>query len=320
MRERPREGTILIALGGNAILRCSDRGTAKEQFNNIRESCKHILEIIKLGYRVVITHGNGPQVGNLLIQHENAKEIVPPQPLDILVAMTQGQIGYMIQQTLENLMRKEGLNIPVITVITQVLVHKNDPNFKNPSKPVGPFYTEEEAKERMREGYLIKKVTPKGDRVYRRVVPSPDPVTIVEGEAIKKLVESGVVVIASGGGGIPVINEDAELRGIEAVVDKDLAGERLAEIVNADVMLILTDVDKVKLNYGKPNEKDIDVMTVSEAERYLREGHFLPGSMEPKVRACIRFIRAGGKRAIIAALDKAVEALNGKAGTTIIPD
>ena len=307
--------TIVIALGGNAIKKAEEEGTAEQQLRNVKITCKHILEIIKRGYRVVITHGNGPQVGNLLIQQEEASKLVPPQPLDILGAMTQGQIGYMLQQTLINYLREEKLNIPVATIITQVLVDKDDPDFNNPSKPVGPFYTRKEAEKLIEEkGYIIKKVKP-GRKAYRRVVPSPDPIEIIEKDVIKMLVEAGFIVIASGGGGIPVIDQNGQLRGVEAVIDKDLAGERLAEIVDADIFLILTDVEKVKLNFRKPNEKDLDKLTIAEAEKYLEEGHFLPGSMEPKVKACIRFLKAGGEKAIITSLDKAVEALEGKTGT-----
>ena len=307
--------TIVIALGGNAIKRAEEEGTAEQQLRNVKITCKHILEIIKRGYRVVITHGNGPQVGNLLIQQEEASKLVPPQPLDILGAMTQGQIGYMLQQTLINYLREEKLNIPVATIITQVLVDKDDPDFNNPTKPVGPFYTRKEAEKLIEEkGYIIKKVKP-GRKAYRRVVPSPDPIEIIEKDVIKMLVDAGFIVIASGGGGIPVIDQNGQLRGVEAVIDKDLAGERLAEIVNADIFLILTDVEKVKLNFRKPNEKDLDKLTIAEAEKYLEEGHFLPGSMEPKVKACIRFLKAGGEKAIITSLDKAIEALEGKTGT-----
>jgi len=310
---------ILIALGGNAIKKAGEIGTAEQQLQNVRETCKHVLEIVKRGYRVVITHGNGPQAGNLLIQQEKASKFVPPQPLDIVVAMTQGQIGYMLQQTLITYFKKVGLNIPVATVLTQVLVDKNDPDFKDPSKPVGPFYTKKEAEKLAKNGYVIKKVRPVGEKAYRRVVPSPDPIAIIEQDTIKRLVDAGVVVIASGGGGIPVImKEDGSLEGVEAVIDKDLAGERLAEVVDAEIFLILTDVEKVKLNYGRPNEQNIDKMTLAEAQKYLKEGHFLPGSMEPKIIACIRFLESGGEKAIITSLDKAVEALEGKTGTLII--
>ena len=311
--------TILVALGGNAIKRAEEWGTAEEQFRNVRETCKCILKIIKRGYEVVITHGNGPQAGNLLIQQEEASKVVPPQPLDFIGAMTQGQIGYMLQQTLINYLKDAGLNIPVVTVLTQVLVDKDDPDFKAPSKPVGPFYTKREAERLSRQkGYRIKKVRPSGEKPYRRVVPSPDPWEIVEKEAIRRLVDAGVIVVASGGGGIPVImREDGGLEGVEAVIDKDLAGEKLAEVVGADLFLNLTDVEKVKLNYGKPNEMDLDQMTQVEARRYLQEGHFLPGSMKPKIVACIRFLDWGGEKAIITSLGKAIEALDRKTGTLI---
>jgi len=312
-------GTILVALGGNAIKRAEERGTVEEQFRNVSETCKHILEIIRKGYRVVITHGNGPQAGNLLIQQEEASGVVPPQPLDIVGAMTQGQIGYMLQQTLTNYLRREGLNLPVATVLTQVLVNRNDPEFKDPSKPVGPFYNKAEAESLAKEkGYIIKMVKPSGEKPYRRVVPSPDPIAIIEEEAIRRMVDARVVVIAAGGGGVPVTRRgDGILEGVEAVIDKDLAGEKLAKVVEAEVFLDLTDVEKVKLNYGKPDEKDLTHMNVAEAEKYLGEGHFLPGSMEPKIIACLRFLEGGGERAIITSIEKAVEALEGRTGTLI---
>jgi len=270
---------VLVALGGNAIKQVYERGTAEEQFRNIRETCKRILEMIKRGYRVVITHGNGPQAGNLLIQQEEGSSLVPPQPLDVVGAMTQGQIGYMLQQTLINYLKDAGLDLSVVTMVTQVLVDKNDPDFKDPSKPVGPFYAKQEAERLKKEkGYIIKKVKPGDEKAYRRVVSSPDPIAIIEKEAIRKMVDAGCVVITSGGGGIPVtLEKDGTLGGIEAVIDKDLAGERLAEVVDADIFLVLTDVEKVKLNYGKPNEKDLDEMTVAEAEKCFQEGHFFTG-------------------------------------------
>ena len=220
--------TIVIALGGNAIKRAEEEGTAEQQLRNVKITCKHILEIIKRGYRVVITHGNGPQVGNLLIQQEEASKLVPPQPLDILGAMTQGQIGYMLQQTLINYLREEKLNIPVATIITQVLVDKDDPDFNNPTKPVGPFYTRKEAEKLIEEkGYIIKKVKP-GRKAYRRVVPSPDPIEIIEKDVIKMLVDAGFIVIASGGGGIPVIDQNGQLRGVEAVIDRKMSASTIS--------------------------------------------------------------------------------------------
>ncbi len=317
---------ILVALGGNAVKLPDEKGTYEEQFRNVRRACKYLVELIKRGHQLIITHGNGPQAGALLIQQEAGEKYgVPAQPLDVINAMTQGQIGYMIQQTLINYLWKEGINIPVISIITQVLVNKNDPDFKDPSKPVGPFYTLEEVERIKRENpdIIVKRVKPGSGRIYRRVVPSPDPIRVIEADIIKRIVDLGAIVIACGGGGIPVIeDEQGILAGVEAVIDKDLASERLAEIVNPDVFLILTDVEKVYLNYGKPNQKPIDVMTLSEAKKYLAEGHFWAGSMAPKVLACIRFLEWGGrgKKAIITALDKAVEALEGKTGTHIVPD
>jgi carbamate kinase len=314
--------TIVIALGGNAIKKANEEGTVEEQLRNVQGTCRHIAKIIKKGYRVVLTHGNGPQAGNLLIQQEEAKKLVPPQPLDIVGAMTQGQIGYMLQQALMDEFKNAKLNLPVVTVITEVLVEADDPDFKDPSKPVGPFYVKQEAERLEKEKrYIIKKVKPGRGKTYRRVVPSPDPIAIVEKEAVKRLVDAGVVIVASGGGGIPVVmNKDGSLQGVEAVIDKDLAGEKLAEIVDADLFLILTDVEKVKLNYGKPNERSLSRMTVKQAKRYLKQGHFLDGSMEPKVRACVRFLEVGGKKAVITSLDKAFEALEGKTGTAICRD
>jgi len=318
---------LLIALGGNAIKQAHERGTTEEQFRNCMTTTRLIAEIVK-GMkpedRLVITHGNGPQAGNLLVQQEMGKAAVPAHPLDVVGAMTQGQIGYMLQQTLTNYLKDMGIDVPICAVVNQVLVSKDDPEFIGDaaSKPVGEFFTEEEARRIKEEHpeYIIKKVKPTGERAWRRTVPSPDPIANVESEAIKRMVDAGIIVIASGGGGIPVVlDEQGHYRGVEAVIDKDLAGERLAEVVKADLFLILTDVEKVKLNFGEPDERDIDMMTLSEAREYLAEGHFLPGSMGPKVKACIRFLEWGGERAIITSLDKAIDALEGRTGTHIVP-
>ena len=317
---------ILVALGGNAIKQADEEGTTKNQLMNCQKTMELIAEIIremKEEDRLAITHGNGPQAGNLMVQQVAAKDLVPPHPMDVVGSMTQGQIGYMLQQTLMNALKDFGVNIPVIAVVNQVLVDKNDPEFlgDNASKPVGEFLKEEEAKElkKIYPDYVFKKVRPTGERSWRRTVPSPDPIRNVGAEAIKRMVDSGIVVIASGGGGIPVIEgEKGYYKGVEGVIDKDLAGERLAEEIKADIFLILTDVEKVKLNFGKPNEKDIDRLTVEEAKKYLEEGHFLAGSMGPKVKACIRFLEWGGEKVIITSLDHAVDALQGKTGTTII--
>ena len=298
---------MLIALGGNAIKQAHERGTTEEQFRNCMTTTRLIAEIVrgmKPEDRLVITHGNGPQAGNLLVQQEIGKTAVPAHPLDVVGAMTQGQIGYMLQQTLTNYLKDLGIDVPVCAVVNQVLVSKDDPEFIGDaaSKPVGEFFTEEEARRIKEEHpeYIIKKVKPTGERAWRRTVPSPDPIANVESEAIRRMVDAGIIVIASGGGGIPVVlDERGHYRGVEAVIDKDLAGERLAEVIKADVFLILTDVEKVKLNFGELDERDMDVMTLSEAREYLAEGHFLPGSMGPKVKACIRFLEWGGERAII---------------------
>jgi carbamate kinase len=238
--------------------------------------------------------------------------------MDVCGAMTQGQIGYMIQQAITNELKKRGLYKPVATIVTQVLVDKDDPAFQNPSKPVGPFYDEETAKKLAREkGWVVIEDSGRG---WRRVVPSPGPKDIVEKDVIRDLVERGFIVIASGGGGIPVVEEDGRLKGVEAVIDKDLAGERLAEVVNADVFMILTDVNGAAINYGKPDEKWLGRVTLDELRRYYEEGHFKKGSMGPKVLAAIRFVEWGGERAVIAALDKAVQALKQKTGTQVIRD
>jgi len=319
---------ILIALGGNAIKQSNEKGSSEEQFRNCWKTTKHISEIIKnldKEDRLIITHGNGPQVGNLMVQQKLAQDIVPAHPMDVVGAMTQGQIGYMLQQTLINHLKKMDLDVPVCAIINQVLVDKNDPEFfgDKASKPVGNFLTAEEAKE-MKENnpqYIIKQVKPNGERCWRRTVPSPDPMSNLEAEVIKKLVDAGVIVIASGGGGIPVLeDEEGNYQGIEAVIDKDLAGERLAEIVGADIFLILTDVKEAKINYGKANEKGLSKITFEEAKRYFGEGHFLAGSMGPKVKACLRFLENGGKKAIITSLDKALEALKEQSGTIIEKD
>jgi len=314
---------VLIALGGNAIKQAHEKGTAEEQFKNVATTAENMVKILEaLGKddRLVITHGNGPQSGNLALQQDMAKGEIPPQPLDVVGAMTQGQIGYMLQNTMQNIMAGKGITKPIVALVNQVLVDRRDPEFvgENASKPVGNFLTEEEAlKMKADKGWIVKKVKPNAPKPWRRVVPSPDPIANVEAEAVKMLVNAGAIVIASGGGGIPVVKEGGKLIGVEAVIDKDLAGERLAEVVEANVFLILTDIEKVKLNYGKPGEKPIDRMTLAEAKKYLSEGHFLAGSMGPKVKACIRFLEHGGKEAIITSLDKAVEAVEGKTGTII---
>jgi carbamate kinase len=305
---------LTIALGGNALLQYGQKGTFEEQLANARVTAKQIVELIKRGYKVVITHGNGPQVGAILLQQEAGSSQVPAMPLHACGAMSQGLIGYMIQQSLINELRKAGIDMPVATVVTQVLVDRNDRAFRNPTKFIGPWYGEEEAKEKDKLGWVMKYDVGKG---WRRVVPSPDPIKQVEIEAIRRMVDSGIIVIASGGGGIPVVDEE-ELEGVDAVIDKDLAGERLASSLGTEIFMILTDVEKVAINFKKENQRFLDVLTLDEAKKYYEEGHFPPGNMGPKVLAAIRFVERTGKTAIITSLDKAIDALDGKTGTRII--
>jgi carbamate kinase len=311
---------IVIALGGNAIKQWNQKGSAEEQLENLRRSCSHMMKIVKRGYPIAITHGNGPQVGNLLIQQERSVREIPAQPLDVCDVMTQGQIGYMIQQTLMNELKDAGIKRDVVTLITQVMVEKEDPGFLNPTKPIGPFYSKiRKEKYGKHQGHVFQRVEMKGER-YRRVVPSPNPLQILEGKVIKDLFESGVIVIASGGGGVPVISDDdGHIRGIEAVIDKDLAGEKLAESVGADLLMILTEVDQVYLNFGKKEQKGLRTLRLEEAKKYLGEGQFPAGSMGPKIEACVRFIEYGGEKAIVTCLECADDALEAKGGTQIIP-
>lgn len=308
--------TIVIALGGNAILQPGQRGTDAVQIENVNTTCSQIAEMIKEGYRVVITHGNGPQVGNILIQNGAGADRVPAMPLDICGAESQGLIGYMIQQQLTNILEKIGIRIPVVTVVTQMVVDRDDPAFTKPAKPVGPFYSKDYAESAMKE---------KGEnwiedagRGWRKVVPSPNPIRMIEIDSILKLISSGCIVIANGGGGIPVVEENSRYVGVEAVIDKDLGGERLAINVGADIFMILTDVPKVYLNYKKPGQIELDEISLKELENYQSEGHFRAGSMGPKVEACRRFVKNGGTSAIITSLDTAILSLDGKAGTRII--
>ncbi len=302
---------IVIAIGGNAILNPA-KGNPIEQQELIDKTCLEIAQIISKGYDVVLTHGNGPQIGNILAMQEECG-IVHPQPLDVCGAQTQGLLGYALQQSLDNTLRKSGIKKQVVTVLTQVIVDDSCSSFGNPTKPIGIYYPEKRARAMIAQG--IRMIHDK--KGYRRVVPSPEPVAIVEEEIIVKLVQEGAVVIAAGGGGIPVIRKNGMLAGVEAVIDKDLTGSLLASAVGAETFLILSDVEKAALNYGKDNQLDLDEMTVREAQRYIKEGHFGKGSMEPKVLAALSFIKKGGKRAIITSLDRALPAIDGKAGTRV---
>ena len=317
--------TIVVALGGNAIKQANETGTVEEQFENVYKTCEQLVKLLAAGYRLVITHGNGPQAGALLIQQESAVSEIPAQPLDVVTGMTQGQIGYMFMQAMNNLLYEARMQIPVVSVINQVLVSEDDPDYQDPSKPVGPFYTKAEAEALMKQkpDWIMKQVKPDSvEKNWRRVVASPEPVQNVEYIAIRKMVDSGIVVIASGGGGVSVVydKETGRLKGTAAVIDKDFAGEKLAEVVGADIFLILTDVKNAKLNYSKENEEDIKVVSMTKMEEYYNEGHFLDGSMGPKVRAAMRFVKYGGDRAIITSLDNAFAAINNESGTQILAD
>lgn len=308
--------TAVMALGGNAILQPGQLGTVSEQIANIRLVCRQIAEVVAQGYRVVLTHGNGPQVGNILLQNELAEPVVPAMPLDVLGAESQGQLGYLLQRELRKELQARGLRQPVTSLVTQVVVDPRDPAFANPTKPVGPFYSEAEAAELMAaRGWIMREDAGRG---WRRVVPSPQPVRVVEMEIIRSLVEDGIIVIAAGGGGIPVAETDEGLVGVEAVIDKDLAAQRLATDIGAEILALLTDVPYVYLHYRTPQQKRLNWVSVAEAETYLAAGHFPAGSMRSKVEGAIRFLRDGGERAVISALERAAGAIAGVEGTQFV--
>jgi len=310
------ESLIVIALGGNALLQRGQKGTFEEQYENVKKTCGRVAELIQRGNKIVLTHGNGPQVGATLLRHEAAKNVVPPFPLDACGAETQGFIGYMMQQALRNELKSRGVDKFVVSVVTRVIVDKHDYAFQNPTKPIGPFYTKEEADivKKQRPELVIKEDAGRG---YRRVVPSPDPKIIAERSAIRALVDAGFVVVACGGGGIPIIEEGGHAVGVEAVIDKDLGGQRLATLIGANIFVILTDVEGAYLNYGKPNQEMIREITSGRLRNYAKEGQFKEGSMAPKVEAAIRFVESGGERAIIASLGKLIEALDNQTGTEV---
>ena len=308
---------IVIALGGNALQEAGKPATAESQLEVVEKTSAYIADIIEAGYDVVSAHGNGPQVGRIVLQNESASHVTPAMPFDVCGAMSQGYIGYHIQQGLSKVLRQRGVDKQVVTVVTQVVVDKNDPKFQNPSKPIGPFYAKEEAEKIAAEkGYVMKEDAGRG---YRRVVASPLPVEIVELDAVKALESAGFVVVTVGGGGIPVIrNDDGTLTGTAAVIDKDLASEKLAEDLDADALVILTAVENVSIHYKKPDQKDLTALTVADAKKYIAAGEFAPGSMLPKVEAAMKFAQSkSGRLCIITSLEKAVDALNGAAGTTV---
>lgn len=307
---------VVVALGGNALQESGRPATAESQLEVVNKTVEYLAELSCKGYELAIAHGNGPQVGRIVLASEAAADVTPTMPFDVCGAMSQGYIGYHIQQGLKFALKKKGKEIPVVSLVTQVVVDKNDKAFQNPTKPIGAFYTEEEAKTLTKEkGYTMKEDSGRG---WRRVVASPLPKKIVELSAVKELCNSSIVITV-GGGGIPVIEkEDGSLQGVAAVIDKDFAAERLAEDVGADILMILTEVENVAINYNKPNHKNLSNITVAEAEKYIEEGHFAPGSMLPKVKAAVAFAKANpGKKAIITSLYKAVESLEKNAGTVI---
>ena len=310
--------TIVIAIGGNSLIRDARHMSVPDQYAAVVQSARHIADLLERRCRVVITHGNGPQVGFILRRSEHSRGILHEVPLDSIVADTQGALGYQIQQALGNEFRRRGLQHPVISVVTQTVVERDDPAFAHPTKPIGEFYTREQAEERRRvEQWTMVEDAGRG---WRRVVASPQPVRIVEAEVIRHLADAGYVVVAAGGGGIPVIAiEPGVLTGVAAVIDKDLASAVLAHEIGADLFVISTAVDKVCLNFGRPDQRALDSLTVAEARRYLAEGHFAPGSMRPKIEAAIRFLEGGGGEALITGADTLDHVFDGHTGTRIVP-
>ena len=308
---------IVLALGGNAL-----GSTPEEQRELVRNTAKPIADLIEENNDVIIAHGNGPQVGMINLAMEvssKAAAKTPEMPFPECGAMSQGYIGYHLQNAIREELLNRNIEKPVATIVTQVEVDKDDQAFKNPSKPIGKFYTKEESDQIVKEkGYQMIEDSGRG---YRRVVPSPIPVDVVEKDIVKALIEKDYVVITVGGGGIPVVKEGNSLKGVPAVIDKDFASEKIAEIMDVDYFTILTAVERVSINFGKENQKDLDKMTVKEAEKYIEEGHFAPGSMLPKVKAAVKFAKSKkGRKAVIASLDKAEEALNGKSGTLVVDE
>lgn len=311
--------TAIIALGGNALSQKKQAGTIAEQFNNTRHSFEQIMEFLRRDYNICLTHGNGPQVGDELLRMDLTRETVPPLPLGVCVAGTQGTMGYMIQQTFQNALRAENIDKEVVTLVTQVIVHADDPSFEDPLKFVGKRYSLDEATALAEElGWDIKEQEP---GKWRRVVPSPDPEFVMHGLSIRTLVESGTIVIAAGGGGIPVYNtDDQKLKGIDAVVDKDLSAAKLGRVIRAQEYYIITDIDQVYKDYNTPQQSPINQMTDTEAKQLQEEGHFQQGSMWPKIRSAIHFLKHHGEKAIITNIENIQDAIDGNAGTTIIKD
>jgi carbamate kinase len=310
--------TLVIAIGGNSLITNAQHMSVPDQYAAIVKTVHHITDLLEHRYRIVITHGNGPQVGFILLRSEHSRGILHQVPLDSIVADTQGALGYQIQQALENEFRRRGLKRSVATVVTQTLVNRDDDAFASPAKPIGEFYTREQAEDRMR----VEKWTMIEDagRGWRRVVASPIPVRIIESKVVRHLVKDGYVVIAAGGGGIPVVaDENGILSGVAAVIDKDLASAVLAKEIGADMLVISTAVEKVCLNFGTPGQRALDSITVAEARRFMAEGHFKPGSMLPKIEACIQFVTDSGHEALITCPEALPAALDGHTGTRLVP-
>jgi carbamate kinase len=308
---------VVIALGGNALLRRGEEDTFENMYRSSRLAAERVADIATAGWEVVLTHGNGPQVGRILLQQEAARRWVHPMPLDVCGAQSQGQIGYLLQVTIGDVFFERGMERPVTTILTLTRVPADDPAFREPTKPIGPFYEEEETRTLVAERGWAMRPDPHGG--FRRVVPSPAPYSIVEATVIRRLVAEGVVVIASGGGGVPVIEDGPRLVGVEAVVDKDSAAAILARDVEATTLLILTDVKRVQRGFGTDHAEELERLTVSEARGLAEAGEFAAGSMGPKVDSAVRFVEGGGARAAIGDLDEAVDVLAGTAGTTIVP-
>lgn len=308
---------LVIALGGNALQSKESDGTAESQLKVVRDTAAHLADLSAAGYEMAVVHGNGPQVGRILLSGETAKDVVPPMPLDVCGAMSQGYIGYQVQQALKHALNLRGLDYPVVTLISQTIVDKDDPSFVHPTKPIGPFYNAEEASELEHDrGYRMSEDKARGG--WRRVVASPKPLRVVEIDDLQKLWDTSIVICA-GGGGIPVIeNPDGTLEGVAAVIDKDFGAELVAECVDADTLMILTEVEKVAVNFGTPEQRNLDHLSIAEAASLVEDGQFGKGSMLPKIEACMKFVRTyPSKRAIITSLDRAVDALSGNVGTVI---
>lgn len=305
---------VLVALGGNALIHSGESGTLAEQVNNAEKVCAHLMTLVELDYNIVITHGNGPQVGQQLIRHERAKDMAPEMPLDVLVAETQGNMGYVLQQAFLNHLQRQDIYRYVVTVITQVIVERDDPAFKRPTKPIGTFMTREQA-EAMRDKFGWHIVEDAG-RGYRRVVSSPKPVKVIQRHMIRHSAREGNIVIAGGGGGIPVwVKDNGDYEGIEAVIDKDLTSALLASEIEADMLIVLMPMSRVSINYGTERQKDLARVSLQEAKQYMAEGQFPPGNIGPKVQGIINYLEAGGKRALITRPDRLAAAFEGTDGT-----